>query len=702
MPDGFEIPPGKAFTYGGVRILFRRRARDADRSYLFEDPEGLQVRFTHEELAQAREDDLLRDWVLSTDDEQEGERTSGARVCWQTATELEREEALRHLDYCMEWANQPGTPRSRKGLPPLIAGVHQRRSEEARKSRRYEPPAPCVSSVQGWLSSWLVGGRTIESLVPQERKRGNRHSKLPPSVQELIAQAIDTWYLTRDRLPVAKVHRELGEEIKRLNRNRPVGTRISTPGYDTVQHAISKLCQFTVDFCRRGAAHAREEWRAIGSGLVTDHANEVWEIDDTRADLICLSDEGRMVIGRPWLVVVIDRHTRMIMGFVICFSPPDTRVALEALRMAMLSKEELLARHPSIRGKYEARGRPDTVHVDNAKHYNSAALTRALQQLGINHRTMPVLKAWYKGTVERAIGTLSRQVFHVVPGTTYSGIYERDNDKDRLPELVAEATIGELREKLLRWLVEDYQHRHHKGIDDTPSNMWKMSLARTPQRLPLERGTIEAALSLTDARTLRKDGLQFRNLMYHSPDVVRIRMLPKAKGVNEVTIRVNPDNLLLIHFLDPTSGDWLPAYLRRDLEVRVRGRTLDEYDLARALRHNRPAEFADGDPDYSETYADIDRGREKAAGSAKLGERVKAAAERERLLQRATRLTAPESSPDQDAGSSLSDLVDQAARGDAPARPPQTTLPVTQTADTGAWAASRGLGVRVRRPKQEG
>ena len=83
------------------------------------------------------------------------------------------------------------------------------------------------------------------------------------------------------------------------------------------------------------------------------------------------------MIGRPWLIVVIDRHTRMIMAFVISFSPPDTTAVLEAIKIAMLSKEELLARY-GVKGTYLARGRPETIHVDNAKHYNSVALKLGL------------------------------------------------------------------------------------------------------------------------------------------------------------------------------------------------------------------------------------------------------------------------------------------------------------------------------------
>ncbi len=704
----FAIKRGRAFLFEGTKIRYTGRARNEGRDYLFVQDDGVQVRLTADELARARERDCLPDWV---DIRTLPDGSEMAPLVWHNATAVERARTEWRLEYCMAWAERPQTPRSERGLQPLIAAVHERREAAALAAKRYEPPAPCASSVRKWIADWEAADRVVDALVTWERFRGNRASRFAPRLDELVERCVQKHYLTEERLPVAAVHRKLVKLVKKLNRDS--AAPISEPGYDAVRTAVSRLCPFTKDFCRMGAAYAREKWRAVSSGHVTDHPNEVWEVDDTRVDLICTAEDGTTVIGRPWIVVVIDRHTRMIMGFVVTFHPPDTSTAMEAIKQAILSKEDILQRHGLVALGYPASGRPDAIHVDNGKQYNSIALKRALGMLGIQHRTMPVLKAWYRAIVERAIGTLSRQVFHVVAGTTFSGIYERDAETP--PDRVAKTTLSELEAKLWRWLVIEYCRAHHKGLEDTPLAVWA-SYFRQPgheMRLPLPASDVEAALSLTVARKARKEGLQFKMLIYSSEWLVRLRLRPKSETrTQEVVIRVDRRDLTAIEFLDPVTNQWHPATLRRDLMARVRGRSLEEYELARAMRRNRPGDYED-DPDWSDTYDELDAHRDAAAEDRRLGTRVRAAAERERLVRDAGRLTAPEVSPVQ-TEDDLSAAIDRMnVHVDVTVQPVAAELAAVAVAaaavaddaeddfDPEAWAAGLGLDSRVSKTDAE-
>ena len=183
-------------------------------------------------------------------------------------------------------------------------------------------------------------------------------------------------------------------------------------------------------------------------------------------------------------------------------------------------------------------------------------------------------------------------------------------------------------------------------------------MSRKTSRVP-PREIIEAALNLTVARKGRKDGLQFKNLKYHSEHLLEVRMLPKAERPDELIIRIDRENLEVIHFLHPLTGEWHPAYLRDDLVPRVRGRSLDEYEFACALRRSREAEFAETDPDFKETYAELDRAQAVQAADPKLSERTKAEAARERQLDRARRQTKPPAKEGPADGEDLSSQVDR-------------------------------------------
>ncbi len=531
----FAIRRGQAFAYEGVRIRYSGRARNARGDYLFVQDDRVQVCLDGAELSRLREANELPDW---TEPRAAADGREVRPLTMLGATDARRADAQRRLDYCMSWAERPQTPKTELGLAPLVAEVDARRKIEAAVAKRFEPPAPCPSSVRNWITKWQAGSCVADALLTRERDRGNRSRRFSLHLAGLLADFVQENYLTEQRLSVAEVHRRLEADIER--RNKKGGEPLDKPSYEAVKAEVDRLCPFTVDFCRTGPRFAEEKWRAVGSGYVTERPNQVWELDDTRADIICVSEDGS-VIGRPWITVVIDRHTRMIMSFVFSFHPPDTMTAMEALRVAIKSKQEILERHGLAGLGYPAQGRPDFVHVDNAKHYNSKALKLALNELGIQHRTMPVLKAWFRAIVERAIGTLSRQVFHVVPGTTYAGIYERD--KERAPEKVAEATRAEVEAKLWTWVVSGYARQKHKGIEDTPLSAW-MRYVRAPgneMRLTLPGEKVDAALSLTVARKPRKEGLQASYLLYNSEHVARLRLRTKAEGaLDEVVTPASP------------------------------------------------------------------------------------------------------------------------------------------------------------------
>ena len=230
MSGGFEIGLGRSFLYEGVRIDFKGRARDRDRTYLFEDATGIQIRFNADQLVHALETNTLRDWLPRTQKEAKDGKISLQRVSLHLAKDEERRNSERKNDYCMTWRARPGTPLSERGLRPLIEDVHARRIEEARAEARFEPCQPCVSTVQKWIRKWRAAGETQDALVPQTRMKGNRRGRLPLTLQELIWRAVDELYLDRMRRSIAKVHAELIKEVKALNERRLATEKLPEPG----------------------------------------------------------------------------------------------------------------------------------------------------------------------------------------------------------------------------------------------------------------------------------------------------------------------------------------------------------------------------------------------------------------------------------------------------------------------------------------
>lgn len=83
-------------------------------------------------------------------------------------------------------------------------------------------------------------------------------------------------------------------------------------------------------FLRYGSAEAQED---------PDQPLDRVELDATRMDLFVVDPDSKLPIGRPWLVVVLDRCSRMVLGWFVTFEPPSILALMQALRNAMLSKD---------------------------------------------------------------------------------------------------------------------------------------------------------------------------------------------------------------------------------------------------------------------------------------------------------------------------------------------------------------------------
>jgi putative transposase len=72
-----------------------------------------------------------------------------------------------------------------------------------------------------------------------------------------------------------------------------------------------------------------------GIEITVTHSNHVWQIDHTKVDVLVVDRTGE-IIGRPWLTIVVDMHSRCIMGLHIGFDAPSADVVCLALRHAIL------------------------------------------------------------------------------------------------------------------------------------------------------------------------------------------------------------------------------------------------------------------------------------------------------------------------------------------------------------------------------
>mgnify|MGYP000049337727 CR=1 FL=1 len=432
------------------------------------------------------------------------------------------------------------------GEKPTLLDLDLVITETAIKLDDNNPPS--VITLYKWWVRWLKSKRDIRSLTDGKRKLGLGNVVKGVLLDETM-EAIDEVYLQREGSTVQDTYDHLEYRLKKLNllRNKP----LEIPSRATFYRIINKLDPYEVMLARKGKRAAKKHFRATGRGIEPDYILARTEVDHTPLDLIIYDDETGLAIGRPTLTFIIDKYSRIPLGFEIGFEPPSELSVMRALRHAILSKEYISEEYPSIDNKWSTYGIPATLVCDNGLEFHSHQLRRMCSELNIELVFCPKQEPHYKGAIERFLGTLNRQVSHRVAGTTFSNITQR-GDYESVKK--ARITLSEARELIHMWLVDVYCQKEHSTTKKPPSYLWNQGLGFIEPILPESRDALDLVLTRTDKRVLSHTGVQFKGLLYNSSELRSLRLHGSFNG--EVDIRVDVENLGKVWVYDEFNGDY--------------------------------------------------------------------------------------------------------------------------------------------------
>lgn len=181
----------------------------------------------------------------------------------------------------------------------------------------------------------------------------------------------------------------------------------------------------------------------------TERVNELWMIDASPADALCVD-------GRHALYLCIDIFSRRVIIHV-------SRTP-RAEAVAMLMRRAILA-----------WGVPERVKTDNGSDFTAKTTQRLFASLQIETEAAAPFSPEQKGHVERAIGTMQRDLMPLLPGFVGHSvahrkvIEERKAFSARLGESDANAFAVELKSEELQrycseWAEGRYSHRPHDGL----------------------------------------------------------------------------------------------------------------------------------------------------------------------------------------------------------------------------------------------
>lgn len=432
---------------------------------------------------------------------------------------------------------------------------------------------PDTTTVREWFGR--CRGATVElSDMFSMSGRVPRANRLDPAVEAIIDEARSRFWHNRGHKIIdvqAQVVTELVEQNKRrLITGEP---QLAIPGKETIRRRVNDLyCRDTYAE-KYGEPAARRKFDGSGKGIAAYRILQIALMDDTVVDLLTVLDVDRgLIAGRPYLNVLMDVHSRCILGLTVSFQPPDVDKAAECVRVAMNClregnrpkiglRRDWVDRYPALT---TLNGKPAKIITDNGFNYVAPGFTEMMLDLGIVHELAPVKSPRHKAMIERFFRSFNTFLIDKLPGATLDPSLLRKLGIDPATEAIV--TIGELRELIAQFLYV-YHITHHSGIDGVPLQKWSASMAVHGRDMILDSRLIDIVTGVTvyDKRVTAGGGVRMFGMVWKGTDLdAAIHKLAKfephrsrLEATVAVTTKVkyNPENLLHIHVF--VGDDWL-------------------------------------------------------------------------------------------------------------------------------------------------
>lgn len=437
--------------------------------------------------------------------------------------------------------------------------------------------APNWTTVARWKKKYLANGKDAFALVDAHHDKGNRDDRYDVEVTNIASDCIDKIYMQRERKTIEDTIEEAVVMVTRENKQRPNSEQLPLPTRRLIRRMIDLIPAFDRCAARYGRIAANRIYRSKLKHLVTKKPLESAEIDHTKLDLFVIDDESHIPLGRPWLTICIDSHTRCILGIYIGFEPPSYLTVGKCLKHAFLPKTDLQKQFLEIRNTWDAHGVMEQLFVDNGLEFHSISLEKSCFAFGVEIIYTPRKRPWFKGKIERFNRTINDGVSHGIQGTTFSNIFEKD---DYDPSKHAVVTLSTLRLIIHKWIADYYHQKPHRSLDSQmPAAVWTssinpedISLAHNPADLDMLLGK-----AVKDKRVTHK-GIEINNMLYNSPELMQLRRQYGEELTVEIRVDESDIGHLYVILKDNKGYIEVPA-LNQDY---AKGLTLWLHDICRS------------------------------------------------------------------------------------------------------------------------
>lgn len=508
---------------------------------LKETKTGRIIEFTQSQLEQLYVDDTLRF--------EEIRPILNANASTKSNSAMVEGDGMAFVDYTQdEWAQAKIKRAYVVAIEnfPNTEAVIQEKIDLVWEQLRQPPIKPNWTTVFRWKMKFIKANRDATIFMSNQKKRGNRESRYPTEVLDIVEIAIDTVFMVREKGTIQDAVDRAKILVIKENTLRVEGFKLPEPTRQLVKRMITDIPAYDRCIARKGRDAAANKFRNSLRHRITARPLDRAEIDHTPLPVIVIDDETGLPLGRANFTGCVDDFSRNFLGIHISFVPPSYLTVARCLKSAFLPKVDLRKDYPAIDNDWEAYGVMRTLVVDNGAEFHSESLQNACLSLGIAIEYSPRKKAWYKAKIERLLGTLNNSFAHGVPGTAFQNIFEK-GDYDPVKHAVIRYSTFQL--IIRKWIVDLYHQRKHRTLGAPPAVVWRKNIRPEDINLPNNLPQLDAILGRSEARKLTHKGIELDGLLYNSEELGRLRQ--KEGQTLDVEIRINDDDIGTIIVLSP-------------------------------------------------------------------------------------------------------------------------------------------------------
>lgn len=347
------------------------------------------------------------------------------------------------------------------------------------------------------------------TLLRDPRGRKNGQKFLAGEVEDVIKEAIKKQYKGR-ACSYSRVWREVRDECILLG--------LPVPSLGAVAARIKAMNIKELYRLKHGAQASSEKYGIKRGKLSVNRPLEVTQIDHTLVDIIICDDVAREPLGRPWVTLLIDLYTRVILSYYLSWHAPSRVSVAATLAYAVADKQSYLKRIGCEDARHPFSGKPQAIHADNAREFRSASMVKGCAKNGIALKWRPYGRKHYGGHVERLIGTLMTTEVHFLPGTTYSNTQQRGRYNSEKKSAMTFKEFGQ-------WFARQvavYHSEKHSGIGAAPGDAWFNYFGENRAKSMSARQVEEFKIDFLpgDNRKVGVKGILLKNNYYYSPELL--------------------------------------------------------------------------------------------------------------------------------------------------------------------------------------